>query len=452
MSAARAAGPSRTPGSISSKHAPALDLPARFMALAMLLLAALALAAPWTMPLLLGSFYDPRLLAFVHLNTLGVIAAVILGASYQLVPVVLQTPLSSVKLGRLSFWAFLGGLIALPIGLLRGWLPALIAGGTLLAIAFLLYIGIVAATLRRAPHRDVVAWHMIVALVGLLGGVTYGVILAINKGTGILGEHTLANLAAHATIMLGGWVAVFLAGVAYRLVGMFTLAEEAFWEPAAWAELVLTAGGAWVLSTNLHLGGPRALSLAGALALLAGLALFAGQLAHLYRRRKRRGLDVHIPFALTAAAAGVLAAALLALGFARQEPLTSPLWIVAGWLAIAGFAETAIQGFFYKIATFLVWLQRYAPLAGRQRVPKLEELYGRRLALAGWALWSLGVALAAIAAGIGALWLSYAAGLLVAAGLVAFLVNVARIANHWRAPGARNAGQRAGIQHKESLA
>lgn len=425
---------------ISSAHAPALDLPARFMALAMLVLAGVAVTAPWTMPLLLGSFYDPRLLAFVHVNTLGVIGAVVFGASYQLVPVVLQTPLASVRLGRLSFWFYLGGVAALPFGLATLWLPALATGGTLLALAALLYAGVITTTLRQAPRRDVIAWHIAPATLALLGGVTYGVILAVNKGAGFLGNSTLPNLAAHATLMLGGWVAVLLIGVAYRLVGMFTLAEEALWVPGAWLGLGLTSGGAWVLSTSLHLEGPASINLAGAVVLMGGHGLFLGQLVHLYRNRRRRGIDIHMPFALAAGVAGLAATALLVAGLVQGLPPGSPLWIIAGWLAIAGFAETAIQGFFYKIASFLVWLQRYAPLAGRQRVPKLEELYGRRLALAGWAFWTTGVAMEVIAIVIESGALAQAAGLLLAAGLGCFLANVVRIAGHWRTPAAGDHG------------
>ncbi|HEX5504378.1 MAG TPA: hypothetical protein VFW96_17270, partial [Thermomicrobiales bacterium] len=422
---------------LASANAPALDLPARFMALGMAGLAVLALLAPWALPLLGGSFYDPRLLAFVHLNTLGVIAALILGASYQLVPVVVETPLASARLGRLSFWCLLGGIAVFLAGLDRLWLPALATGGTLLAVAFGLYAAVIAATLARAPRLDVVAWHIAVALAGAVGAVALGFTLALNKGTGLLGPLTLRLLAAHATLMLGGWVAPMLAGVAYRLVGMFTLAEDALWRPVAWLGLALTAGGAWALALALATGAGRPAAAAGALALLGGQALFAAQLAHLYRRRRRRGPDVHIPFALTAAGAGVLAAAAVAGGLLAGAPVGAPVWTVAGWLAIAGLAETAIQGFFYKIATFLVWLHRYAPLAGRQRVPKLEELYSRRLALAGWACWTLGVALAALATASGAAALARVAGVAVAAGLACFLVNVARIGAHWRAAPAR---------------
>ena len=47
------------------------------------------------------------------------------GASYQLVPVVLQTPLASVRIGRLSFWCYVIGLALFLGGLWRAWLPGL---------------------------------------------------------------------------------------------------------------------------------------------------------------------------------------------------------------------------------------------------------------------------------------------------------------------------------------
>jgi hypothetical protein len=59
------------------------------------------------------------------------------------------------------------------------------------------------------------------------------------------------------------------------------------------------------------------------------------------------------------------AVALLVPGLVRLGVANDPLWIATGWLAIFGAAGTAIQGFFYKISTFLVWLKRYGPIAGK---------------------------------------------------------------------------------------
>jgi hypothetical protein len=148
--------------------------------------------------------------------------------------------------------------------------------------------------------------------------------------------------------------------------------------------------------------------------------------------------------------AGLLAVSLVAAGIALRIGPDSRLWVAAGWLAIAGVAETAIQGFFYKIAPFLIWLHRYAPLAGRRPVPRLEDLYDRRLALAGWALWSLGLLLSLVAMLVAQPAIGHLAGIVVSVSLACFLANAGRIGRHglparagwggdlvarWRTPG-----------------
>ena len=418
-------------GGLGTQYAPPLDLPFRFMATGLAWFAVLAIAYPWHTPLLLGSFYDPHLLTFVHVNTLGVIAATIFGASYQLVPVVLGVPIASVRLARLSWWLYLPGLPAFLFGLSSAWLPALAVGGTLLFGAVGLYVGIVLATLRSAVQRDVVFWHLATAIVGLSTAATLGLALAFSKNGGLLGGLTLPILAAHATLMLGGWVTPMLMGVAYRLVGMFTLSEDRLDERWAWFALVCASGGAWTLSAG-WLGLGRWVEVVGACGLVVGLAAFGGQLARLYRVRRRKQFDVHIPFAVTSAGLGLSACALLLFGLIAGRPVTDPIWIAAGWLAIAGWAQTPIQGFLYKIGTFLTWLHQYAPLAGRQPVPRLEDLYDRRSAVAGWAAWTAGVGLEAIAtlAHNHVLSLLAAAGLSV--GVILFLSNALRVGAHWR--------------------
>jgi hypothetical protein len=415
---------------ISSANAPSLDLPARFMALSVAALAVLALTAPWSLPLIQEPFTAFSLLALVHLVTLGFVGAMIIGASYQLVPVAIGVHLSSARLGRLSFWFYLAGLALFLLGLDRVWLTAMAAGATLLGVAFTLYIGVIVTTWWRAPHQDVVSWHIGLAALNAGFGMIFGVLLAFSKSNGMLGDRLLHILAAHIVMMLVGWVAITFTGVAYRLIGMFTLSETHFRPWLAWAELAGVLGGAWLLALRFLFDWPAWTGQLAAIAMLAGFASFAAQIARLYRRRMRRTFDVHIPFAIVAATSAVLAAALLALGLVRGALPGDPLWVAAVWLGLFGTAGTAIQGFFYKIATFLVWLKRYAPVAGHEAVPKLEQLYDRRLAMAGWGLWTAAIALglAMILADRDALAV---VGLILLAGVACFIINVVMIARHW---------------------
>src|SRR5262249_37692784 len=60
-----------------------------------------AVALPWLATELTGHYYHPRVLALTHTVTLGWITLTIMGASYQLVPVLLERPVWS---ERLAWW------------------------------------------------------------------------------------------------------------------------------------------------------------------------------------------------------------------------------------------------------------------------------------------------------------------------------------------------------------
>ena len=417
---------------ISSRSAPAIDLPARFLAFALVDLLFVGLSAPFALPLLLTGYYQSKLLVFVHLNTIGVVGIMITGASYQLVPVVLQTPIASERLGRASFWCLLAGILAFLSGLYTGRLPLLGSGGTLMVLGFAIYIAVIILTLLRAPVIDIVGWHIAASLCGLAGGMTLGLLLALNRGAGFLGGMTLRLLAAHIMLMVGGWVMVLLMGVAYRLIGMFTVSEDSLNIRLAWVGFVLLLGGVWLLALSAFFALPMPVLVTGAGLFLAAHIAFAAQLTRLYRGRRRRGIDIHMPFIILAAAMGLLAVGLVIVGIVTEAPALSRIWVAAAWFAIAGMAETAIMGMFYKIATFLIWLRSYAPLAGRYKVPRLEELYRRRLALIGFAVWFAGLIVSAGALLLDSRTIIFLSGGTIAIGIGCFLANVVRIARHWR--------------------
>ena len=59
-----------------------------------------ALGTAWLAPELTGHYYHPQVLALTHTITLGWITMAIMGATYQLVPVVLERPIWSERIAR----------------------------------------------------------------------------------------------------------------------------------------------------------------------------------------------------------------------------------------------------------------------------------------------------------------------------------------------------------------
>jgi hypothetical protein len=85
----------------------------------------------------------------------------------------------------------------------------------------------------------------------------------------------------------------------------------------------------------------------------------------------------------------------------------------------------------YNIGPFLTWLHRYGPIAGVQRVPMLEDLYSRRLAMVGWAGWVGGLVLGALTPLTTAEWMPLGAAAGLSLGGAAMIVNGVRVARHW---------------------
>jgi hypothetical protein len=415
-------------GSLSHEKAPALGLPFRYFVASLVFLALFSLLLPFNGALFLGSFKTPGLLALVHVLTLGWITTTILGAAFQLVPVALQVGLHSERLANALLPVYLVGVVTLIIALWQFQVTWMIVGATLLLIVALGYLYLMVRTLARVQRWDVIAWH-VAASVGLAALIpVLGLLLALNNRTGLLGTTYVATLKTHLLLAVLGYISLLIMGVSYKLVGMFTLAEDLLPERLAWTELALTLGGLGGLTVASYAPSWRWLGWLGGLALLSGVGLFAYILSVLYRRRRRRVFDINTPFTQTGTALFIVTLLAAGLGLAGWLTLPPTFWPAVGWLLLLGWVGQIIIGQMYKITPFLTWLHRYADLVGTEPVPGLDDLYNRRLALIGYGLWNLGAIVGSVAILNGSAWLMTAAGLVLATGVWLFLLNMAFVA------------------------
>jgi hypothetical protein len=414
--------------SLTHEKAPALGLPFRYFAASLVFLALFSLLLPFNGKLLLGSFKMPGLLTLVHVLTLGWITTTILGAAFQLVPVALQVGLHSERLANALLPIYLAGVVTMLVALWRYQVTWMIAGASLLLLVALGYLYLMARTLARVRHWDVVAAHVAASVAFATTIPILGLLLALNNRTGFLGLAYVATLKTHLLLAVLGYVSLLILGVSYKLVGMFTLAEDLLPERLAWAEFALTLGGLAGLGLAFYLPALRWLGLLGGLAFLAGGSLFAFILATLYRRRRRRVFDINTPFTQTGTAFFVLTLLIGGLALTGWLPTPPTFWLAVGWLLLLGWVGQIIVGQMYKITPFLTWLHRYADLVGLEPVPGLDDLYNRTLALAGYGLWNAGVVLGTVAILVGWVWLMTTAGVALSAGIWLFLLNMALVA------------------------
>lgn len=410
-------------GGISGKEAPSLSLPYRYIGAATASLVAFAVLLPFHADTLLGFYLAPQLLFLLHLVTLGWITLTVVGASLQLIPVVLQVGVRLEGLARAVFYLYLPGLVLLLYGFWSqrsGWL---IFGGILLTLAIAAYLTVMAATATASDAESLIGIHVTAAFGWFAFNALLGLLLVLNRRYGFLGDLRLPSLAAHGALGLAGWFTVITYGVAYKLMGMFTLAEDRVRHPLAWLQLGLTSAGLLVLGAMGFAGGARWLAALGVLLLLAGAGLFAWQMIMLYLQRRRRLPDIVYPFVLLAVVLWVLALGLAFAGAVAGAGAEDRVWRVVLWLGLFGWIGMMILGHMYKINTFLAWLHKYADLVGKAEVPKLESLYEPGLGKVGWAVYSVGVVAGAAGLGLGQELVLLAGLLALSAGVAVYLVN-----------------------------
>jgi hypothetical protein len=381
----RAAGQGGPTGGAAASGPPLL-LPGEHFAAGLCFLVAGAVGLLVVAPdLARGVYLSPRVAAVTHLFTLGWITTSIMGALYQFVPIALGVPIRSVGVGHATFALYVPGLAAFVAGLFFGNRELMVAGAAVFGTGMLLFAANLGVTLARSQRRDVTWWSLVWADVFLVVTLLLGLALTGNLKWGYLGGARLGALGVHLHVALGGWVLLVMIGVAHRLLPMFLLSHGAG-ERWARAAVALTATGAGSLAL-LHHAPPLLSRWLPAVCLAGGLVCFLAQARQFYRHRHRPGLDPGMRLA-----AGALVVLSTALVLAVPVLLTgAPPRIATAYVMSVVLAMTLfVAAHYYKIVPFLVWFHRFGPLAGRQAVPRVSELYSAPLAHVAGALLLLG--------------------------------------------------------------
>jgi hypothetical protein len=404
-------------------RAPSALLPLAYLLTAAVAFVVAALAVLWLPVELAGHYYHPRILALTHTVTLGWITMTIMGASYQLIPIVLERPLWSERLAWWQYGLFVAGVAGL-VGhfTVLEW-AGLVGGAGLIVLATGAHLVNAALTVRGLRRWTFTARLVVMALLGFGLTAIFGAALGVNHMRQTLPGAFFANLHAHVHLALLGWVLPMVIGVAARVYPMFLLAAE---PKGVGGAVQLWGLGLGVPATVLGLLFESSLAGAGGIAVAAAVTAHLVWIIRMLRTRKRPRLDWSLRFVLAGAAFLVPATALgLALAF---DLASGPRWAMAyAMLAFGAWASLTIVGMMLKIVPFLVWYLAYSPLVGHRTVPTLAQMSwpgGEQLS---FALLAAGMGALTVAVGVGEPTWIRAAGTVVALGALAFAATLARI-------------------------
>ena len=403
---------------ISTAQSPPLGLVAPFFLIAPLGLIAGGLLIASHDAAAFIAINHPHTVAITHAVILGWLTTTIMGATYQLGPVVLGGQLLSVPLGRVHLILHAGSVAWFIWSLFYWERLAMVGAATGLVISFLLYLVNAGTAVKRGNRWTLSRAYVAVALGFLVVTAAFGALWVGSHYEGWF-VITPGKLSAHAHLGLVGWLAVMVMGVSYQLVPLFSVVNRA--KPRfGWAALALTVGSLVLFAAVIFTDPPAALRVPAAMLLAAGPLLWAADILRLLRARSRRKLDIQgratllsLAFLALTAVLGVTAASGTPLVSDREPARLLLAYAAAG---IFGFAGSPLIGNSYKVLPFLIWFHRYRVLVGHSPVPLVDDIYSSHAAHAVLGLHTLAVLTLIAAALLGQLVLLQLGGVLLALG------------------------------------
>jgi len=346
------------------------------------------------------SHWNPALIGLTHLFTLGFMTMTMLGALFQLLPVLSgeQVP-GGTPLAFAVHLLMVAGVLCLSAGFVFREYFLLGVAVVLLAVAL---VGFTVAIGRKlvtniAGGDSIHALRL--AVVALLVTIGLGCYRALAYLYPL--DSTLNLTMLHVSWALLGWVLILIMGISFQVIPMFQVTPDYPSRLTRFIPLVIFTG----LLLPAFVQAPVAV--AGVVIVIgAAVLIYAGFSLRLLQHRKRRLMDVSVRFWQLGLSCLVLAVLLFWLIFLLPGVADSAMTparglMLVGVLMVPGFACSIIMGMLQKIVPFLAFLhlQRHCS-ANIRAIRSLPNMHG--FISPARSLWLLRIHVVAIAAMLGA--------------------------------------------------
>jgi len=323
-------------------------------------------------------YFHPNTLAITHIMALGWGTMMILGASHQLVPVLIEGKLYSNKLAYTCFISAALGIPLLAYGFYvfnMDW-PAQ-CGGILVILAIIAYLINLAVSISKSKHENVHAIFVFTAAIWLLVTATVGLMLVCNFNTPFMSKSSLAYLPLHAHIGIVGWFLLLITGIGSRLIPMFLISKYNNIRQLWWIYGLINGGLLTFIFIFLY-ADLRWLLLFPLLAVATAIVLFGNFCYKSYRQRIRKKVDEQMKISLLSVLMMLLPVIFLVIIIALL--IMSPeeninLVITYGFIIFFGWITAIILGMTFKTLPFIVWNKVYHQLAGKGKTPNPKDLF-----------------------------------------------------------------------------
>jgi len=371
-----------------------------FAAAGLMFFAAMLLGVAFAPELIRAGFRSPAGWMLSHMMILGFATMLAMGASMQIVQVLLHVHLFSRMLGFAQFAVYAIGLAILLPSYYIGSFVGIGVGGSIVTAAVLLYAFNLAATFARGRTWNVYVCGVLLSLLALLMTVGLGIAMGVVGGSGTGVQWYGRLFVSHLWFGLGGWMAGLIIAFSFKLLPMFYVSPHKA-GASGWWIVGLFQVGIWLkaASVAVQADGLRLLS-AGCL--LAAMALFLRFMRLVKKKAKPLRGTIPVVAGMNAAVAALFGVWLVGREIwptaARLTAWTEALvvFLVAGWFA------AGILGYMARIVPFLWWAYRFHTVWQKKSKVLLSNMVPERRM--GVELWMFCAAVGVTAVSIGLAW------------------------------------------------
>ncbi|HRP55362.1 cytochrome C oxidase subunit I [Agriterribacter sp.] len=366
-------------------------------------------------------YFHPHVIAVTHTMALGWGTMIILGASHQLVPVLIEGKLYSNILAYISFVLAAVGIPLLVYAFYTfnmNWMAR--RGGELVIDAVVVYLINMGISMGKSKTENVHAVFVFTAGLWLLITTIVGLLLVYNFAIPLFSDDSVHYLSLHAHMGIIGWFLLLIIGVGSRLIPMFLISKYTN-AKLLWLVYILINLGLIAFVFMFLYTAPAYCYLLPVTAVTAALLLFGYYCRQAYRQRLRKQVDEQLKIS-------VLSVAMMALPVVLLVTMIISLWVAGentrlvlayGFTVFFGWITAIILGMTFKTLPFIVWNKVYHKKAGLGKTPNPKNLFSSKvftgmavLYLLGFVLFTAGILLSVVfVLQAGAVLLLAAAGL-----------------------------------------
>lgn len=324
-------------------------------------------------------YFNPKTLAITHLMALGWGTMIILGASHQLLPVLIEGKLDSYLL---AFLSFIFAAIGIPL-LVTGFYMfntglILQTGAILINASVICYFLNVIGSIEESKKYNIHAFFIAAAALWLFATAFFGLLLVFNFSFAWLPENSIEYLSIHAHMGLAGWFLLLITGVGSRLIPMFLISKYSNPLTLWWIFTLINVAllGFIYLKTT---GAYQQYYFIPFLLLLIALILFGAYIYKAYKARIRKHVDKQMKVSLLSVAMLLLPLlCLLSIIYFIREGSGTNIVLLYGFCIFFGWITAIIIGMTFKTLPFIVWNKVYHDrVIGK--VPAPKELFNESL-------------------------------------------------------------------------